>query len=452
MLDPHRLRGKPPLPRRLGSRRIFVLLLLLGAVSLAALVRRSMEPDRFYAKPPTPDDLAPENPTDGGRWFHVSPGTPPKKVNENLTETIRALEAIGYVNGSEPSRGLQGVTRIDPDRVEPGYNFFTSGLGGMAVLADLNGEVLHEWKMDFRTVWPDRRIPRDKNYWRRAYLYPNGDVVGIYEGHGIVRVDRSSNLLWSNPVQAHHDLERASNGELWVLTRKARVIPRIDSEYPVLEDFISVLDERDGTEKRRISLLSCFESSRFRQVLDSRTQKTGDIFHTNTLEILSRSHHSNVPWMKEGNVLLSMLALDCVAVVDPSRQTVVMAVTGEFKRQHDPKILDSGNLLLFDNQGVPGSSRVSEFDPGSWELLWQYRGTSDDPFFTATCGAAQRLPNGNTLITESDSGRAFEVTTEGQTVWEYHSPHRVGENGEFVAALLEVLRIPEEEVRSWLPR
>ena len=32
---------------------------------------------------------------------------------------------------------------------------------------------------------------------------------------------------------------------------------------------------------------------------------------------------------------------------------------------------------------------------------------------------AQRLPNGNTLITESDAGRVFEVTEGGDIVWEF---------------------------------
>ena len=37
-------------------------------------------------------------------------------------------------------------------------------------------------------------------------------------------------------------------------------------------------------------------------------------------------------------------------------------------------------------------------------------------------GYAQRLPNGNTLITESSFGRFFEVTKEGEIVWEYVNP------------------------------
>lgn len=33
------------------------------------------------------------------------------------------------------------------------------------------------------------------------------------------------------------------------------------------------------------------------------------------------------------------------------------------------------------------------------------------------------LPNGNTLITEGMSGRMFQVTPQGQVVWEYINPY-----------------------------
>ena len=37
--------------------------------------------------------------------------------------------------------------------------------------------------------------------------------------------------------------------------------------------------------------------------------------------------------------------------------------------------------------------------------------------------SAQRLPNGNTLITEGSDGRIFEVTADHELVWEYVSPY-----------------------------
>ncbi len=107
-----------------------------------------------------------------------------------------------------------------------------------------------------------------------------------------------------------------------------------------------------------------------------------------------------------------------------------------------------GNILVFDNGGRagygapnPGSptgrhnalrdhSRVIEFDPVTLEVIWQYPARRQGPggpmggnvFYSSFMSSAQRLPNGNTLITEGSDGRIFEVTTEGKTVWEYVCP------------------------------
>ena len=123
---------------------------------------------------------------------------------------------------------------------------------------------------------------------------------------------------------------------------------------------------------------------------------------------------------------------------------------GSFEGQHDPKVIPNGNLLLFDNRGRGNASSVLELDPLTGETVWEYHGTPEAPFFSLTCGTAERLPNGNTLVTESDSGRAFEVTRAGEIVWEFWNPQRAGENGEYIATLFEVVRLPPEFPLDWL--
>jgi len=57
--------------------------------------------------------------------------------------------------------------------------------------------------------------------------------------------------------------------------------------------------------------------------------------------------------------------------------------------------------------------------------VWEYSigGTESYRFFSHYISSAQRLMNGNTLITEGADGRLFEVTTTGEIVWEYVSPY-----------------------------
>jgi hypothetical protein len=74
---------------------------------------------------------------------------------------------------------------------------------------------------------------------------------------------------------------------------------------------------------------------------------------------------------------------------------------------------------------------VLELDPITLEIRWQYTPKEAGlvvpldaaRFYSPFISSAQRLPNGNTLITEGSDGRIFEVTPEHQTVWEYINPY-----------------------------
>ena len=134
---------------------------------------------------------------------------------------------------------------------------------------------------------------------------------------------------------------------------------------------------------------------------------------------------------------------------DLEQEKVVWVHEGSFRSQHDPKILENGNMLLFDNKGHYGHSSVIEFDPVTKQTKWVYQGSKEEPFFSRTCGTAQRLPNGNTLITESDVGRAFELTADKKNVWEFINPHRAGDNSEYVGTLFEVLRLEPGFPIAW---
>jgi hypothetical protein len=61
----------------------------------------------------------------------------------------------------------------------------------------------------------------------------------------------------------------------------------------------------------------------------------------------------------------------------------------------------------------------SKSTPTTLELVWSYTAPR---FFSTNISSAQRLPNGNTLITEGAGGRMFEITTDGTIVWEYLNP------------------------------
>jgi hypothetical protein len=388
-----------------------------------------------------------------GRWRSVRGGGQPKLTDEQKREIAR-LRSIGYLAGSQPAPLTSGVTVHDRGLAYAGLNFFSSGHRPGAALTDMEGNILHNWELSVLDAWPDKTEEADTEnaqYWRGVHLFPNGDVLAIFEGVGIVKLDRDSNIIWKRDGGEHHDLDVQDDGTIYVLTRKAHVVRRINSQTPILEDFITVLDA-NGNHIRSLSLLEAFERSRFETVMKvNGMRRRGDLFHTNAIEVLDGRYADEGPQFKKGNVLVSMRLLSVIAIVDMDLGEVVWVMSGMWLMQHDPTLLPNGNVLLFDNMGhgAGRKSKVVEFDPLTQELVWMYAGDEDEPFYTQMCGAVQRLPNGNTLVTESDYGRAFELTLGGEIVWEYVNPERAGSRNQLIATLFEVIRLPPSFPIDW---
>lgn len=133
--------------------------------------------------------------------------------------------------------------------------------------------------------------------------------------------------------------------------------------------------------------------------------------------------------LADGNVLASLRSVSAVVVISRETGEVVWRTEpGVVSQQHAPTELPGGNLLVFDN-GVfrPHSdvpySRVIEIERSSGKVVWEYHDPSREAFFAPFMGSAQRLAGGNTLVTDSPSGRIFEVTPDGYLCWEYVVPY-----------------------------
>jgi hypothetical protein len=387
--------------------------------------------------------LAEEEPGDASSGAHNLTGS--------QRRAIARLSALGYARGYEAASERHGVTEYDSALAYNGLNLCVSAHAPVAILMDMEGTVLHKWARTFHEAFPDdpdRSILPSRECYRRVYLYENGDLLAIYHGHGLVKLDKHSNVIWANPCTAHHDLFVDEEGLIYTLTWAGKVVPSMHETEPVRLDFITVLHP-DGCVLRNVSVLEAFERSSYASCLD-KMPRSGDAFHTNTIEVLDGSLADRSPAFKKGNVLISVLKGNLIAVVDINEEKVVWALSGQWVAQHQPTVLDSGNILLLDNRGHYGMSKVIELDLFTQQIAWAYGGDAANGFYTETCGSCQRLPNGNTLITESDSGRAFEVASDGRVVWKYYNPNRAGEDHELIATLFEVVRLPPDFPTDWV--
>jgi hypothetical protein len=137
-------------------------------------------------------------------------------------------------------------------------------------------------------------------------------------------------------------------------------------------------------------------------------------------------------------------------------------IIGQHHAHFIPKGLPgAGNLMIFDNGGSSGygdpspispsgqgiyarsNSRIVEINPVTLELVWSYTSAN---FFSTNISGAQRLENGNTLITEGAPGRVFEITSAGEIVWEYMNAPSLSGSGS--NSVYRAYRLPY----SWIPQ
>ena len=152
---------------------------------------------------------------------------------------------------------------------------------------------------------------------------PAGDLRGARAGQAGRPLARALVLSRRHPPRplrdrGRHDLRRS--------TGRGRSSPGSIRRTGVLEDFVTVLDpagrliraDLDPRELREVGL---------RRAAAAHAARSGDIFHTNTLEVLDGRFAGRDPAFRKGNLLLSVLQLDTLAVLDPEQRKVVWART-----------------------------------------------------------------------------------------------------------------------------
>jgi hypothetical protein len=329
---------------------------------------------------------------------------------------IEQLLALGYVDYSKEIATSEPTTEIiEQEFVYPGYTLYVVRDFCRANLIDLAGNIVHSWQAE-----PCKR-------WSNAELFPNGNLA-VTDGRGrLLWFSWTGKVKWKKALRAHHDLEITPDGKIAVLTRGFRKIPEVSTSHEVNDNVITLLERN----REIVGTLSLYDtlsqnSIGFRFLDRIVVKKRIDLIHANSVEWVrpERSWDTRPGSVYEpGNVLVSVRHQDTIVILNWPRKELVWAWgQGVISAQHDASWLRNGNILLFDNGLASKRSRVVEVNPLSREIVWEYSGGRTDPFFSASRGSAQRLPNGNTLVAVSDSGHAFEVTRDGRVVWKFWNP------------------------------
>ncbi|AEH39190.1 aryl-sulfate sulfotransferase [Halopiger xanaduensis] len=142
-----------------------------------------------------------------------------------------------------------------------------------------------------------------------------------------------------------------------------------------------------------------------------------DWTHLNDVEYIEEGEH-------EGRIVASLRNQDRVVFLDPETGLVedwTLGIEDDYDiqyEQHNPDYIPESRggpaIVVADSE----NGRVQEFqrEDGEWVRTWQW---ADDRMQWPR--DADRLPNGNTLITDTHGNRVLEVDPSGEIVWQVES-------------------------------
>jgi len=327
----------------------------------------------------------------------------------------------------EPKRAFAGFTLFAPHFVE----------SRTVYLIDLQGEVVHTWNMPYP--------PGLSGYLtERGTLFFNGRTSEQsflsrfpFKGGVVLEADWNGKVLWEvrHPDHHHHG----------ILLRNGNVLLHCMGEVPeeIARRVKGGMAEGNMQSGQYASRPVSEADKMYSDYLAEVTPAGHTVWEWRTWEYLDPvadgiaevqaprtlwAQGNSVEELPDGDILASYRPTSTVIRISRKTGKIVWKLgPPTVAGQHAPTLLENGNVLIFDNgphrldDSVP-YSRAIEVDPATNAIVWKYQDKPAWNFFSPRMGCAQRLPNGNTLITESSFGRFFEVTKEGEIVWEYVNP------------------------------
>ncbi len=343
-----------------------------------------------------------------------------------------------------------------------------------AEIIDREGRIVHTWRIpdtqpDMSKA-ADTGISLSKKNWMIHGACPreNGDIYIVIEYRGLLKLNKNSDPIWTIRLPVHHAVTADSDGSVWTLSRK-KVKNRADwiplATQPYWDDQVLHVSP-DGEILEQFSILDIIFQNQYEGVLygghpGEPAINHDDPLHANDIDIMTKEQAVYFPGVHEGDIMVSMRTINTVFIFDRKTHDIRWCMTGPFHRQHDPEISRDGGLLVFDNRTAYGQrgggvryltepqalgySRILEIDPVSRQILFQYQGEKNRPFYTSIQGKLAELPNRNILVVETEGGRVFEIDkTTKKIVWEFinsidSGPRREG----YVGRITQAIPIPE---------
>jgi hypothetical protein len=386
-----------------------------------------------------------------------------KEANEEPVAEPQAVEKVHAEEDAQPS--AESLYLFSPLKSTETY------------LMGADGRAVYTWQSDY-TPGNAVYLLENGNLLRTGSLR-SGTFDAGGSGGIVQEIAPDSSIVWEYEyadelVQLHHDIEPMPNGNILMIAwerkseREAIAAGRDSSLLRDGELWVDHIIEVDPATNRIVwawhvwdHLVQDYDAGKPNYGSVAEHPERIDLNYTDHQAAADWTHINSIDYNAElDQILLSVRGFDEIWIIDHDTTTEEAAGSAgdllyrwgnpqthdagteaeqQFFGQHDAQWIPDGfsgdgNILVFNNgdRRVRSFSSVDEIVPplngdGEYALTpgvaygptnpaWSYAGPD---FFADHISGVQRLSNGNTLICNGTEGIFFEVTSDGEIVWQY---------------------------------
>ncbi len=212
----------------------------------------------------------------------------------------------------------------------------------------------------------------------------NNNILFVLPGNGVYEVNKNKEIVWSyKTAKISHDADRLANGNTIY----------VYGNNDTMNDAQVVEVNPQGVIAWSWYAKNYFDKAPYASINDQ-----------------GWTHTNAVTRLNNGNTLISPRNFNMVIEINPNGEVINTIGENIMAEQHDPVLLSNGHLL-FANHTRPEKAVEINADG---DTVWEYAITSVQQFPVRD---ANRLPNGNTLITTTT--KIIEVTPAKEIVWTF---------------------------------
>lgn len=361
----------------------------------------------------------------GGQIPHISrtdeSGYETSHPEESRLEELKSLGYLTYTLVAEDETNKTNVTKYIVGLTDDNINLYCPYESDTTYFMDMHGNIIHTLSAPFKGCV-------------LAEQYGEDSLILLMNKKALINIGLNSTQHWIVEDRFHHDIAVTPGGDILSLTERIINYSEIHNDMPIVDNELVILSP-GGEIKKKISFAEITSKNKnLLQLAQNRAQNpnsfhtfggvTGiNVFHINTIELIEKNYHVRGDILKKGNVLFCMRELNIIGVLDLDKEEIVWFWRNNvLEGPHQPTLLETGNVLIFDNGINRNYSRIIELNLESEDVVWEYTANPPESFFTRRAGGVEGLPNGNLLITESEKARVFEINRTGDIVWEFRNP------------------------------